>query len=373
MRLKFNNINISLMKKHIMFAAVASVALASCTKNEVKPVEIDQEITYQTITTKAEASSFASDRHFTSYAYMLPYGQTWDSNYSSGSAYIAAADISYHKTAPNYEWKADKTYYWPKQGSLTFFAWSTYTTTTASLSGAAVTCTKDKGIQVDKFDIEQNKNVDFLVAEVAKDKKANETQHQDGEGNTWAKGVPTVFKHALSKLVFKVVTVKGRKEYNYTNDQVTFTVKSIKLKGVNNNLAYSQDWQSGSAASLHTWTNPNPIVEIAEVPVFTGTYVATNTATALTPATGDYSIVIPQSFDDDDVLEIIYEIKTEFISGSPVTETVTINDKKLSEVYTANWEPGKEYTLTIKLGIDEVLWDPTLEDWAVGTTVDVTI
>ena len=368
MRLKFNNINISLMKKYIMVAAVASVALASCTKNEVKPVEIDQEITYQTITTKAEASSFASDRHFTSYAYMLPYGQSWDSNYSSGSAYIAAADISYHKTAPNYEWKADKTYYWPKQGSLTFFAWSTYTTSKASLNEAKVSCTQAKGIQVDAFDITKNKNVDFLVAEVAKDKKANETEHQDGKGNTWAKGVPTVFKHALSKLVFKVVTVK-----DYTNDKVTFTVKSIKLKGVNNNLAYSQNWQSGSAASLHTWTNPNPIDEIAEVPVFTGTYVATNTATALKPATGDYSIVIPQSFDADDVLEIIYEIKTEFISGHPVTERVTINDKKLSEVYNANWEPGKEYTLTIKLGIDEVLWDPTLEDWAVGTTVDVTI
>ena len=74
MRLKFNNINISLMKKYIMVAAVASVALASCTKNEVKPVEIDQEITYQTITTKT-ASNFASNRHFTSYAYMLPLGR----------------------------------------------------------------------------------------------------------------------------------------------------------------------------------------------------------------------------------------------------------------------------------------------------------
>lgn len=353
------------MKKYLLFATAACAALAACTKNEVKPVELDQEITYQTINTKA-ASSFASDRHFTSYAYMLPYGQTWDSNYSSGSAYIADADISYHTTP--YEWKAEKTYYWPKQGSLTFFAWSTYTASKASLTDAIVGCTQAKGIQVDAFDITKNKNVDFLVAEVAKDKKANETQHEDGEGNTWAKGVPTVFKHALSKLVFKVVTVK-----DYTNDKVTFTVKSIKLKGVNNNLAYSQDWQSGSAASLHTWTNPNPIVEIAEVPVFTGTYVATNTATALTPATGDYSIVIPQSFDANDVLEIIYEIKTEFISGSPVTETVTINDKKLSEVYTAKWEPGKEYTLTIKLGIDEVLWDPTLEDWTVGATVDVTI
>lgn len=113
------------MKKYILIAAVASVALAACTKNEVKPVEVDQEITYQTINTKA-ASTFASDRHFTSYAYMLPSGKTWDSKFSEGSAYIADADIYYHTTP--YEWKAEKTYYWPKQGSLTFFAWSTYTT-----------------------------------------------------------------------------------------------------------------------------------------------------------------------------------------------------------------------------------------------------
>ncbi len=360
------------MKKYLLFATAVCAALAACTKNEMKPVEIDQEITYQTITTKA-ANSFASDRHFTSYAYMLPSGQTWDSNYSSGKAYIADADIYYHSTAPNYEWKADKTYYWPKQGSLTFFAWSTYTTTKASLTGATVSCTQANGIQVNAFDITQNRNVDFLVAEVAKNKKANETQHEDGSGHTWKNGVPTVFKHALSKLEFYVVTVKGGAEYNYNSDNVTFTVKSIKLKGVNNNLAYSQDWQSGNTASLHTWTDPSPLSEIPEVSVFTGSQVATNSATALTPAQEDYSIVIPQSFDADDVLEIIYEIKTEFISGHPVTETVTINNKKLSEVYTANWQPGKKYTLTIKLGIDEVLWDPTLEDWAVGTTVDVTI
>ena len=112
------------MKKYLLFATAACAALAACTKNEVKPVEIDQEITYQTIDTKA-ASSFASDRHFTSYAYMLPSGQTWDTEYASGSKYISDADIYYHNTDSKYEWKADKTYYWPKQGSLTFFAWST--------------------------------------------------------------------------------------------------------------------------------------------------------------------------------------------------------------------------------------------------------
>ena len=268
------------MKKYLLFATAVCAALAACTKNEVKPVEIDQEITYQTITTKA-ASSFASNRHFTSYAYMLPSGKTWDSKFSEGSAYIADADIYYHNTAPNYEWKAEKTYYWPKQGSLTFFAWSTYTTSKASLKEATVSCTQAKGIQVDAFDITKNKNVDFLVAEVAKDKKANETQHEDGLGNTWAKGVPTVFKHALSKLVFKVVTVKNREPYNYSDDAVTFTVKSIKLKGVNNNKAYSQDWL-GSTASKHTWTDPTTPVEI-EIPVFTGNKVASDTETELPP------------------------------------------------------------------------------------------
>ena len=361
MRLKFNNINISLMKKYIMVAAVASVALASCTKNEVKPVEVEPEITYQTISTKAGTAAMNEANHFISYAYFLEKGNNWDSNSSSAKAYISAAEISFQTDC----WKAAKSYYWPKQGSLTFFAWSDNDATPSVTP--TPTCSITNGIEVSSYDITANRNVDFLVADIVKDQTKNTTTV-----GTWKTGVPTVFKHALSKLVFKVVTVKGGTEHSYTNDNVTFTVKSIKLKGVNNKLTYSQDWQTASTASKHTWKDPDPAEEI-DVPVFTGEYIASNSATALTPAEGDYSIVIPQSFDANDVLEIIYEIKTEFISGHPVTETVTINDKKLSEVYTAKWEPGKEYTLTIKLGIDEVLWVPTVEDWATGTTADVTI
>ena len=361
------------MRNYLFIAAAACVALAACTKNEVKPVEVDQKITYQTIDTKA-ASNFASDKHFTSYAYMLPYGKNWDTNKDDASEYIADAEIYYHNTSPKYEWKADETYYWPKQGSLTFFAWSTYTTTKPSLTEANVSCTKANGIQVDAFDITKNKNVDFLVAEVAKDKTANETNHEDASHNIWAKGVPTVFKHALSKLVFKVVTVKGSTAYDYTADDVTFTVKSIKLKGVNNKLAYSQDWKSGETASKHTWTDPATPVEI-EVPVYSVSagQEATSTESQLYPlAAGDYFMMIPQSFDSTDVIEIVYDITTSF-TGTPVTETVTINDKKLSDIYTSGWEPGKEYTLTIKLGIDEVLWDPDVTAWTVGATTDVTI
>lgn len=350
------------MKKYFLIAAAACVALAACTKNEVKPVEVDQEITYQTISTKAGTAPMNQANHFISYAYFLEKGNNWDSNSSSAKEYISAAEISFHTDC----WKAEKSYYWPKQGSLTFFAWSANNATPTTSVTPAPTCSTTKGIEISSYDIEANKNVDFLVADIVK----NQTTNTSTVGS-WKAGVPTVFKHALSKLVFKVVTVKGSTEYNYAADNVTFTVKSIKLKGVNNKLSYSQEWKSGSTASKHTWTNPAAPVEI-EVPVFTGSYVATSTATALTPAGTDYYIVIPQTFEEDDVIEIVYDITTSF-TGTPVTETVTISDKKLSEVYTSGWEPGKEYTLTIKLGIDEVLWAPTVEEWATGTTADITI
>ena len=348
------------MKKYLLFATAACAALAACTKNEVKPVEVEPEITYQTISTKAGTAAMNEANHFISYAYFLEKGNNWDSNSSSAKAYISAAEISFKTDC----WKAAKSYYWPKQGSLTFFAWSDNDATPSVTP--TPTCSITNGIEVSSYDITANRNVDFLVADIVKDQTKNTTTV-----GTWKTGVPTVFKHALSKLVFKVVTVKGGAEHNYTSDNVTFTVKSIKLKGVNNNLAYSQDWQSGNTASKHTWTDPTTPVEI-EIPVFTGNKVASDTETELPLGKDDYSIVIPQeTFDSDDVIEIVYDITTKF-TGTDVTETVTISDKKLSEVYTTGWAPGNEYTLTIKLGIDEVLWDPTLDGWTLGN-IEVTI
>ena len=112
------------MKKVLFFALAAGVALAACTKNEVRPVEVDQEITYQTITTKA-ASAMDEGNHFISYAYFLEKDKKWDTDNdrNGASAYISAADISYDRQTKC--WKAASPYYWPKQGSLTFFAWST--------------------------------------------------------------------------------------------------------------------------------------------------------------------------------------------------------------------------------------------------------
>ena len=350
------------MKKVLFFALAAGVALAACTKNEVKPVNVDQEITYQTINTKA-ASAMDEHNHFISYAYFLEKDKNWDANNTNASKYIDGAEV-YFQTG---RWKAADTYYWPKQGRLTFFAWSD------NDNAPSVTptpgCSKEKGIEVSSYDITANKNVDFLVAEIVKDQKENTTTV-----GTWAKGVPTVFKHTLSKLAFQIQTVDNTgNAKDYSSESIKFNVKSITLKSVKNKRAYAQTWGTGAAASGHVWSDISGTEQI-EVPVFTGNYPATPTATTLTKSGDDYEIVIPQEFDNsastEDLLEIQYDITTSY-TGSDVVEHVT-QTVKLSDVYPNNWEVNKLYTLLIKLSVNEIYWAPTVEIWdTTGSTAPV--
>lgn len=356
------------MKKVLFFALAAGVALVACTKNEVKPVEMDQEITYQTISTKS-AEPMNVDNHFISYAYFLEKGKKWDNDNdrNGASAYISAAEISHHDEQDC--WKAASPYYWPKQGSLTFFAWSTNNASPSvlawdtnnespSLTPNKPTCSTAKGIEVSSYDITANKNVDFLVAEIVKDQTQNTTQV---DGKTWAKGVPTVFKHTLSKLAFDVQTVK-----DYSNEKIKFTVTSITLKSVKNKRAYAQTWSkdtSDPVPSGHVWSDIDGTTVHIDVPVFNGTENVTKDATTL-PKT-DYEIVIPQTFDNgastEDLLEIKYDITTSY-TGSDVVEHVT-QTVKLSDVYPDGWAVNKFYTLLIKLSVNEIYWAPTVEEW----------
>lgn len=348
------------MKKLLFFAAAASVALVACTKNEV--AQIDNEITYQTVQTRG-ASAFSTSNHFISYAYFLPQGSNWDADFGDAELYISAADIYCHKDSQPYMWKAENTYYWPKQGSLTFFAWSTNTNTTPSINAVPpipnnVTCSAATGISVASYDLTKNKNVDFLVAEVAKNETARTDKDQfDG----WQAGVPTVFKHALSSIAFNV-----QKAQDYSN--VSFTVKSIKLLGVCNKASYAQTWNAVSPQHEHEWTSQTT----GTIPAFTGTQEVTSTSPVdLTITDPDYSIVFPQDFSSEQI-QIVYDIKTSF-TGTPVIEENVTETKNLNEIFTNGWKPGKKYTVTIKLSLDEILWAPNVTEWEVGTATDINI
>lgn len=339
--------------KRFFLAALAIAAIASCTKNEVVSVPDQSEITFQTVATKA-AQPFAETNKFVSYAWFLPKDEEWATDPTASSEYIYGAEIGYNSTVN--AWKAADTYYWPKQGSLTFFAWTVNTAATPSLTDATVECTNTEGITVTAYDLTKNKNVDFLVADIAQDQTENTTTV-----DSWSKGVPTVFRHALSKLEFKVVTVDNSgTAKDYSSENVSFTLKSIVLTGVNNNKTYAQ----GNITSDHTWTEASPVVEIASLPVYTNNdpgFTVTSVEQKLPPSGDDYYIVLPQTLDADDKLVITYDITTDY-TGTPVKETVT-QSVNLKNIYTANWQPTTNYILTIKLGIKEIYWAPSVEPW----------
>ncbi len=336
----------------------AAAIIVGCSKNEVNTVEsAPQEITFQTVETKA-ASNFATDKKFYSYAYFLEKGKTWAANYADGQAYISGSLIEYD--AANTAWKNKNTrYYWPKQGQLTFFAWTDYTDDPA-VTGCTIGCAKDKGINTTGYAVTSNQNKDLLVADIVADQSTNTTQHDE-----WKKGVPTIFKHVLSNLVFTVRTDETETGNVYPAGM--FNLQSIKLK----NVYTVGDYTQGSpTASTNPWSNQT---SSSELPTYTGSEVSvTKTAQTLTPTDNDYYIVLPQEFTDDTpVIEIVYTITTNY-TGTAVTETVTV-EKALKDIYTAGWENGKKYTLNIILGVEEILWDPDVTDWTAGTSGEINI
>lgn len=356
------------MKRIILLAASAMAILAGCVKNEVRVNAPDKEITFQTVSTKAGGAAFETDKHFRSYAYFLEKGKNWDDNHAEAKVYIDNALITYITPAlgKGY-WAAADTYYWPKQGSLTFFAWTDNTihnpTSNPAPSvgtGATVSCAHDTGIKITDYSVKDNLNKDILVAEIAKNKKSNESAT-----GTWENGVPTVFRHALAKVEFKV-----NQKMDYPN--VKFRVKSITLNKVSTRGTFTQ-YQSNPNPENWGW-NGWGIQE--DLTVFTGNKEVTATDDAgtfdkLTPSATDYSIVLPQVLKDkiDPKLTIVYEIITSY-TGTDVTETVT-DTKDLKDIYKNDWECNKKYVLGITLGLNEIYWDPSVTDWENGTVTDI--
>ena len=329
--------------KKLFFVVALLAVVASCTKNEVIPQnDGNKEITY--LTAPLTKATFETSNTFYSYAYLLTSGNKWASASNSSKPYINGAEISYHTSV----WKAEQSYYWPKddKSSLTFFAWSNGTGTLEPGAGVGI-CDKANGIQFKDYNISiaANKNKDMMVAKIAADKTANP--------------VPTLFYHVLSSL-----KIKAKVKETYSD--VTFKVKNIKLLKNSVQGSYRQGVDKDALPTDGTWTEASPAVIADELQVYNNVGFTLNTSEKELEATGaDYRILLPHAFGGDEKMQITYDIITEY-TGSEVIETVTVSEE-LSDIFGASWVAGTEYTLTITLGMTEILWDPAVAEWTPGS------
>lgn len=336
------------MKKVILLAAAAA-ALAACAKNEVTPVlsqentEIAYNVAPKTKTLGANQENFSTDNVFASWAFYLPKDHTWAANKATSQPYIVNSKISHE----NGIWKDQtKSYYWPKDGgSLTFLA---YSLNKGDLNPAGehseFTCDNAGGVQ-GHIELMDNKNTDFLVAEIAADKTANENQYVFN-------GVPTLFKHKLSRVA---CTVKKAAEYA----DKKFELKEINFLNVVTYGTYGQlPTESFNAGTVkHDQVYTNAVQEI--------------TTTAASVAAEDVVIYMPQTFEDATAkIQVKYTVTTTVGTGSVVencVKEISINSKF------DEWAMGKKYTFNLTFALDEITWDPAVEKWEDATAADVTI
>ena len=343
------------MKKTLVFAALASVALVGCTKNvEVANNDLN-EITFDTPVlapaTKADEIKGTTFPETVDFAVFAWYSATelTGTNVAAGSLYMNDVTVNYDSSKDDTTtgagaWKPASVYFWPKNGYLAFDAYSP--------SSVTATCDATTGIAFSDFvaSTSYDDQIDLLYSTRVINKQSSVE-----ETNDTYDGVNIPFNHALSVVR---VFVKASTD----TDANLIKVKSVKFKNIKNQGDFSQA----------AWTP-----EGADVNLVIGEAADTTSSTAISTAEEQYGnnhIVLPQVFTGDSaVLEIKYYILSQG-DVKPLEQVATLNLASQSAVgaenHTGSWLMGKRYNYHITFGLNEIYFAPSITDWV---DYDVTV
>lgn len=378
------------MKRSILLAAAAIAALAGCSKVEVKSVdEAPARISWNAVvgkhSTKApvEGTTFSTGHSFKTFAFYNANGTAWP---TGASLYIDNQEVSYHAAAvapfEANSWHTGTVNYWPRQGSLTFFSYS-FANKPVSFAGT-LTCTAAEGLKLVGYDVNatDNKNSDFMVADIKVDQRQNTTDAAGAE-----KGVPTIFRHALTQIVgFKVETKDDYKGATLAAGSKVIEVKSIKIVKADSKGDYTMT--NNAVTRTESWGNRSDSKTYEYTPV-AGKSEALNTTAA--ELVNEQKIFLPQNFAPSGYtytvgasllqkslerqtlayktavaavghIELKYTIKT-------YTDATNYSEEEVTELIAleeiGSWRINKKITYNIKIDLSSniIYWDPTVEAW----------
>ena len=360
------------MKKNLFLAALAGVALVGCAKNEVAQVTDDsqREISFaapvMSVTTKTQeipgTDYLSSCPSFGVYGWYVE-GATYVAD--DATAYMYNVEVKHDSSIDKADdagdkgaWISDDAYYWPKQGSITFDAYSPYSIHTL------VTGDKTNGLTITGFEVTNvlTNQVDLLYSTRAYDKTSSK-----GTTNDRYDGVDIVFNHALSVVKF---TAKTAADYSPTT---TIKVTKIQIVDALTNATFKQNVNNTAKTDNPEWTDHT------DKATFTSLDTEEISAIALSTAPEDRGvsmIVLPQDFTASTKLYVEDYIKPG--SSTPIKQTfeIALNDSGFSyteagsPVTVNGWEIGKRYTYNLSIGLDKIYFAPSVTDWK---NVEVTV
>lgn len=375
------------MKKHLLLAALAGIALAGCVKNDVLvPQEKNVKIGFASpvlnsnVNTKAtvygEIGSHKYEGTETVYSYpreekfkifavehsgdLTSWGNANPTEFNGQNiAYYNKLDAWVPFTASN------GYYYWPDDAKLSFAAMSP---AEFNFEGAEVSY-GSTGLKVTNFVVTDNpaQQYELLYSERAANKTS---QDMVDDGASYYSGIPIVFKHALSSIHFSLKTDASE----------SVTLISIKLNNAYNKGTFEENiTDEAKLTRAPKWTKANDAVATSYTS-FTGEvefplnamYVS---ALAAQDGTDDNDVshpllLMPQVLGDDVNVEVKYTVGTE-----TKTRTVQLNKYPTINPIKA-WEPGTKYTYRLVYSAeaqkqDIIYFSPSTENWTNGGIVEV--
>ncbi len=353
------------MKKELLFAAVAAVALASCSGDDtldanksVYPISFRASVDKQTRASEVNVGNMQSFN-------VTAVGN--NKTYFSG--------VTATSTDSGNSWTTDKIYYWPSY-QLTFYAWS------HAADGATVSVSHE-GQKVTGFSPNQTvgSQKDFVVS-------CNTGTKVGNNGS----GVTMNFKHALSQIAVQA---------KCSNDNMKIEVLGVKLV----NMATTADFtfptevtSSGSTLAQNLWSNLSGKDDHSKAYMVKGTNPVTLTSTAQSIMFSEGSfMLIPQQLTKWNAtattsttstgayLAVLCRVSSK--NGNELTllypQPTASDDKTGKYAFTAvgidiNWEPGKKYTYTLDFcnGVDggcgQIAPDLTDPTNTLATDIDTT-
>lgn len=328
------------MKK--LFLSILAVAtLASCTKDESFYIEQDSEIKLapvasmltKAVTGAIDGTTYHEDENFDVYAY-------WK-NEAAGSSFtedvtkylgdpVAGNGVEFVKKG-DWFWGGTTPYYWPKNGSLRF----------AAYSPADLKHEVKHDIATDTYTVlgytqpyNTAETFDFMLAPTS----------VSYTSTTAVDDVDIVFEHTLSW-----ITLMAR-----AKDEVAaeaFTIHEIIINDVNTVADLT------AAMPVKTWSNwanaQDYVVRSAEDETIT-----VDEEAQLLDAEEFGTVVIPQA-----TTTVTIKYTQNALEGTPALENQEITVPLLLDGNNTPWEPGKHYIYTLIFGLDEILITPAVADW----------
>lgn len=375
----------------ILYGTMALLFLSACSRldqREPAPAAVNWQVIQDSPSTKA--SAYSTDNTFLAWAWYLPDGKVWSTDKSSAQAYIGdenGATIGYVSSRTAWKnviwdgssWVEGSSYYWPKAGKLTFFAAS------PSKLETYVTCDKTNGILISNWDVDKNQDVDVMVSDVVTDQTGNTSAT-----GSWLTGVPTIFRHKLSKISGFTFNLQkdyanGGTEGNYKNGDITYLLKSVTIKNMPQKGSYVNALPSESSIGRwdvaagglcsYTWYNNDTgeLIPYADLKKGeTAKSIPANGLGEIQPGVFRSELyLLPQLFKEDGpTLEITY-IKRTYTGKNTYTPSQTTASISFYDLFTATNHRlviNRDITFNIVFNNEAnlITWAPDQQEWGSG-------